>query len=94
MATQGLFTYNDINFTNRRSNHGITFGPNFCKFFSRVPGKKFFSNCEVVPKLYLRCFDDTYAVFDKGCFEFLDILNSGSIMTLNLQSNSPQMPTL
>ena len=38
----------------------------------------FENNCYVVPKLYLRYIDDTYALFNnkKDCFEFLDILNS------------------
>ena len=41
--------------------------------------EKIFKNtCNLVPKLYLRYINDTYALFDKitDCFKFLDILNS------------------
>ena len=80
MATQGLFMYNDKLY---KQIDGVTMGsllgPTLANFFLECLEEKIFvNNCNVVPKLYLRYIDDTYALFDnkKDCFKFLDILNS------------------
>ena len=80
MATQGLFIYNDKLY---KQIDGVTMGsplgPTLANFFLGCLEEKIFKhNCNVVPKLYLRYIDDSYALFDnkKDCFKFLDILNS------------------
>ena len=79
MATQGIFMYNDKLY---KQIDGVTMGsplsPTLANFFLGCPEEKIFEhNCNVVPKLYLRYIDDSYALFDnkKDCFKFLDILN-------------------
>ena len=80
MATQGLFMYNDKLY---KQIDGVTMGsplgPTLANFFLGCLEEKILEhNCNVVPKLYLRYIDDSYALFDnkKDCFKFLDILNS------------------
>ena len=80
MAMQGLFMYNDKLY---KQIDGVTMGsplgPTLANFFLGCLQEKIFEhNCNVVPKLYLRYIDDSYALFDnkKDCFKFLDILNS------------------
>ena len=80
MATLGLFMFNDKLYKQIDGvTMGSSLGPTLANFFLGSLKKNFFeNNCNVVPKLYLRYIDDTYALFDnkKDCFKFLDILNS------------------
>ena len=76
MATQGLFMdfdklYEQIDGVTMGSPLGTTL-TNF--FLGCLEEIIFENNCNVVPKLYLRYIDDTYALFNnkKDCFEFLD----------------------
>ena len=66
MATQGPFMYNDKLY---KQIDGVTMGsplgPTLANFFLGYLEEKILeNNCGVVPKLYLRYIDNTYALFD------------------------------
>ena len=79
MATQGLFMYNDKLYKQIDGmTMGSPLGSTLANFFLGYLEEKIFENdCNVVPKLHLRQFDDTNALFDNknDRFEILDMVN-------------------
>ena len=82
LATQGVFMHNEQFY---KQVEGIIMGNpsrlTMANFFMAHLEEKIFlekSNAPLLPKLYLRYFDDVYAIFDsnQNCDDFLPILNA------------------